>query len=422
MPERDLAERRRVLVLVHGDGGERPAGPEIRGWEIVRALASRSSVTAVAMVAEPTVREGVRVLPWSRRNIARELRRHDAIVGHSIPPYALTGASRCLCVADLYDPVELEVATVEGWRGRRRAALQRAHRRLQLRWADVVLGANDRQMEQIRRDLAASGRSVFPKELCVPMGVPPVPPVPSRSEMRLRDSFEAIGPHDPVVLWWGSIWRWLDATTAVEAVGALAARRPDLRLVITAGRRTGATTDSLNVTEEVRAMAAERGLLDRHVFFLDEWVPFEQRNSYLADADIGIALHADTPEAALAARARYMDYVWASLPMVLSSGDEVADRLGRAGAARLVPPRDATAVATAIDSLLEDRDRLEAARKACRDVAAELQWPALLAPLVECLEGAGPGKRRSLERTLRIAGQAGGFYTRRLLDYALAVG
>jgi glycosyltransferase involved in cell wall biosynthesis len=407
----------RILVLIQGSLGDRQAGPEIRGWEIVRALSSKHSVTAAAAVPEPTTREGVPVVPRSRRSILKELRRNDAILGSAIPPYALAANPSCLRVADLYDPVELELGTAEGWRAGRQAALQRAHRRLQLRWADVVMCANNRQLEAIRSDLETIDRPVPARTLTVPMGLPAPPQLADAHP--LRERFEAIGANDPLVLWWGSAWRWLDAPAAVEAIGMLAERRPNLRLVITAGRPSNTATDQLNATEEVRALARERGLLDRHVFFLDEWVPFNERHLYLADADLGIALHADTPEAALAARARYMDFIWASLPSVLTEGDEVADQLARAGAASLVPPRDITAIAAEIDGLLADRDRLDAARWACQEVAAEFQWPELLAPLVDCLEQSSPSDRSALQG-LHAAGQAGRFYARRLVDYALS--
>jgi len=408
----------RVLVLIQGSLGERLTGPEIRGWEMVRALRSRHSVTAVADVPKPTSREGVPIVPRSRRNILKQLRRHEAVIGPVIPPYALIAGRRCLRVADLYDPGELEMATVGGWRGRRHAAQQRASRRLQLRWADVVLGANDRQMDAIREDLASIKRPTPPRLLTVPMGLPAAPP--SSSGHPLRDHFDAIGPTDPLLLWWGNAWRWLDAQTAVEAVGVLAEKRPNLRFVITAGRAPHSSTAPLNVTEELRQLARERGLLDRNVFFLDEWVPFEERHHYLADADLGITLHADTPEATVAARARYMDCVWASLPLVLAEGDEVADRLADAGAAELVPPHDAAAAAAAIDALLSDEQRLDAAAAACRAVSAEFQWPNLLAPLVDSLEKS-PQRDLSPVQLLDVAGEAGRYYAGRAVDRGLSL-
>ncbi len=406
----------RALVLVQGSLGERLTGPEIRGWETVRALGTELEVTAAAHVEAETTREGVRVVPAQRRTILRELREHDAIVGPSLPPYALLAGRNCLRVADLYDPGEVEMATLGGWRGRRGVRQQRAARRLQVRWADVLVAANERQMEALRADIEACGRTGQVPALNVPMGLPAAPPA-ARGHA-LRDRFEAIGADDPVVLWWGSVWRWLDAHTAVEAVEILARRHPDIRLVITAGRPPNAATDPLNVTEEVRAFARDRGLLGRNVLFLDEWVPYEQRHLYLADADLGITLHADDAEAALAARARYMDCIWASLPLVLAEGDEVGERLGDAGAATLVAPRDPAATAAAIESLIGDPARLAAARAASARVAAQYHWPNLLAPLVQAVHETPPSPQPPAHLA-RASAEAGRYYLGRAIDRGL---
>jgi glycosyltransferase involved in cell wall biosynthesis len=409
----------RVLVLIQGPLGDRLTGPEIRGWELARAFAARHAVTAVAAVPEEYRREGIRVVPRSRRRILAELRRHDVIVGPVIPPYALLAGRRCLRVADLYDPVDLELSTLAGRRARRAAAQQGAGRSLHLRWSDVVLCANERQMHRTRHDLGETRRLGGPPALVtVPMGLPDPPPPAEGHPLRERFG-GAIGPDDPLVLWWGSVWRWLDACTAIEAIGLLATRRPDVRFVITAGRPPNAATDKLNVTEEVRTLARERGLLDSHVFFLDDWVPFEERHSYLGDADVGLTLHAATAEAALAARARYMDYVWAALPCVLAAGDEVADELARVGAAQLVAPHDAAGTAAALESLLDDPDRLQAARGACRAAAASYRWAALLEPLVDHVETA-VREASSPRRTLSVARDAASYYARRAVDRCLS--
>jgi glycosyltransferase involved in cell wall biosynthesis len=407
----------RVLVMILGSLGDRLTGPEIRGLEIARAFAQRHEVTAIAKVTEETSRDGLRVVPLSRRNLLRELDRNDVVIGAVIPPYAMVAGGDILRVADLYDPVALELATVGGRRGARLARQRNRINDLHLRAADLVVGANERQVGRIQAELEALTGPSDREVLTVPMGLPTAPA--QTVGHPLRDRFPEIGPQDPLVLWWGSVWRWLDATTAVEAIGLLAERRPDIRMVITAGRPPNAATDPLNVTEDVRRVARERGLLDRHVFFLDEWVPFDDRHSYLADATLGITLHADTAEAPLAARARYMDCVWASLPLVLARGDEVAERLAEAGAAILVPPHDAAATADAIEALLADPTRLDSARQACRRVAEEFEWPTLLAPLVDAVERAvSNGSRRDVQ-SLRVATDAGRYYLGQALDRVL---
>jgi glycosyltransferase involved in cell wall biosynthesis len=407
----------RVLVLVQGALGDRLTGPEIRGMEIARAFARRHVVTVAAPVAQDTTRDGLPVIAASRRRILAEARRHDVVLGPVLPPYVLAGiaAKPTLGVADLYDPVDLELGTLSaGLRGRRAVRQRLRMRRLQLRWADVVVCANDAQLRRARADLAdLPDRRRRPELVTVPMGLPGAPPPGDGSP--LRDRFPEIEPGDPLVLWWGSVWRWLDAGTVIRAIGRLARDLPRVRLVLTAGRPPNADTDKLNATEPARDLARRLGLLGRHVFFLDDWVPFDERHLFLRDADVGITLHADTAEATLAARARYMDYLWAGLPSVLARGDEVADRFSAAGAAELVAPRDVEGTALALHGLLSDPGRAATARAACGRLANAYSWPRLINPLVEAVEHASPRPTRRAS-TLAASTDAARYYLGRSVD------
>jgi hypothetical protein len=368
-------------------------------------------VTLAADVAAPGTHEGMRVVPRTRRRLLAEVLRHDVVVAPVLPPFAFAALAprRCLRVADLYDPVELEVGLAgDDAAARRAVGLRTAGRRMHLRRADVVLCANERQRERARDDLRALGRAgEGPLLLTVPMGLPDPPAEPAPGGHALRDRFPAIGPDDPVVVWWGSVWRWLDGPTAVRAIGLLARRRPDVRLVVTAGRPGAAATAGLDAAGELRELARREGLLDEHVFLLDDWVPFAERAAFLRDADVGIALHADTAEAPLAARSRYMDLVWASLPAILTAGDEVADRLAAAGAARLVPPGDAVAVADALDVVLGDAAGRAAMRRACAEVAETLRWPRAVAPLLDAIRALPPARGRLLPTAAESAAYYG---------------
>jgi glycosyltransferase involved in cell wall biosynthesis len=193
--------------------------------------------------------------------------------------------------------------------------------------------------------------------------------------------------------------------------------RPDARLVISAGKAPKAKFDLSERTEDARALAGDLGLLDRNVLFLDEWTPYDRRHEYLADADIGLTLHADTPEAPFAARARYMDYLWCGLPCVLAHGDEIADRFGAAGAARLVPPGDVEATAGALLELLERPNARAAASARARALAHEYRWATLVGPLVEAIAARDAQGRRASSGLVRSVGT---FYLRRTVDHAAA--
>jgi glycosyltransferase involved in cell wall biosynthesis len=407
-------ERNRVLILVPGVLGASLSGPEIRAVRLGQALAAENYVTLMAPGAEAGEYEGLAVVPFSRRGLIREARHHDVLMASTVPPFALAlkRQLRIRAVSDQYDPVEIELSTL-GEGARRASMTAAAARRLQLRCADLVLCAGGRQRQLLEAEVESLALDSPPPIRVVPFGIDAPPPATAATP--LRDRFPEIGTEDKVVLWWGSLWRWLDAETAIRSVASLADSRPDVKLVFTAGRIPNGDAERHSVLAEAKALAAELGVLDRTVFFLEEWVPFARRAEYIADADVGLTLHRDAEEASLAARARYMDYLLAGLPCVLGRGDETADRFERAGFATLVPAADPEAVKGALLALLEPA-AAGAAHAAGRQLADEFRWDRLAAPLLEELRSgtasAQAGSSQQLRRTTA-------YYARRLADRLL---
>jgi glycosyltransferase involved in cell wall biosynthesis len=413
-PEQGLG----VLILVPGELGERLSGPEIRAVRLGQALSSRHRVTLLAPGDCGSEYEGLAVAPLSRRRLLSEARRNEVVLASTVPPFVLA-AKRALgvrAVSDQYDPVEIELGTLRSGADRARATA-RAARRLQLRGADLVLCAGRRQWERLEAEAATLGAAGRPPIEIVPFGIDAPPPPPTDAGAHpLRERFPAIAPGDKLVLWWGSLWRWLDAETAIRAVASLAAERPDVKLVFTAGRAPNDAAARHSALGEARTLASDLGVLDRSVFFFDQWIPFARRAEYLRDADLGLTLHRHAEEASLAARARYMDYLWAGLPCVLGRGDETADSFERAGFATLVEPGSPEAAAAAIRASLESGARAGAAA-AGRLLAEELRWDSVAKPLLEGLDRFAAGEGRSAG-TRQLRG-ATAYYTRRAVDRLL---
>jgi len=415
---------RRVLVHAAGELGECLAGPEIRALEFAKALGAEYDVTLAAMRSAGGERDGIRVVPSTRRNLVREARLHDAVLSACLPPYLLAMGALLrgpLTIADLYDPHEQELATLDHGRERTRALHARAAiQALHLRHADVVLCASEPQREELQRSARAL-RSPRTDPVVLPFGLPD-PPAPS-GRRPLHETFPQLGDGDTVVLWWGTPWRWLDAETPIRAFARIANTRPDLKLVITAGKPLNAQAERrYDVSEELRALAGELGVLDRTVLFLDEWIPYEQRFDFLREADIGVTLHRHADEARLAVRSRYMDYLSAELPCVLGRGDETAEELGAAGFATLLEDPGPDELLTALLALADDPGAIAAARAAGHALAAERHWGAVGSRLRGVVsEGF---QRQDAPRSPSLASLAGtgAFYTRRLLDRIAAAG
>jgi glycosyltransferase involved in cell wall biosynthesis len=421
------AYRPRILIAVPGKLTGRMSGPVIRYWALARALSESFDVTMAVTDPPAHQRDGIRLVPFVRRQLLREVMKHDALISGSVPPYLLpmAAASSTVVVCDQYDPVDLEVASLPTTLGTRRTlGSHLALTQLYLRHADVILCANARQRERILAQPAALGRKDHKQELIeLPFGLGEPPPPAGRRP--LRERFPQIGADDTIVLWWGVVWQWLDADTAVHAFAGLADTRPDIKLVFASPPRgLAGATDATNATEHARQLADELGVLDRTVLFWEDWVPFHQRHELLAEADIGLTLHGVTQEAHYSARSRYLDYLWASLPCILADGDETGTRFAEAGFSTLVTPGDDAMVRAAVIRLADDRAALGCARDAATALTREYRWETLAKPLTQALG------RRALERRM-LNGDASltvermldilPYYARRFVDKAVFV-
>lgn len=418
---RTATDRPRVLVTVPGAVGPKMNGPVIRAWSMARSLATQFEVTAAVRAPTASWQEHVRLVPFERRRLALETVRHDVLISACIPPYLmrLKDSHPTLYVSDQYDPADLEASHLpDTFVARRRVRSQIAIMDLQLRYADVILHANHRQGERISQRLGQLKAASSPRLLEVPSGLPDEPPPPVNRP--LRDRFPQIAAHDTLVLWWGVAWNWLDAETAIRAMTQLA-HRPDIKLAFASGpipRGPVAGHDLHNATGRARHLARALGLLDRTIFFWDDWIAFERRHEFLADADVGLTLHGSTSEAHFAARTRYLDYLWAGLPCILAEGDETGARFADAGFAQLVPTGDETAVQAALQRAADDRSRLDAARRAAKLLEREFRWDSVLEPLVSLVAEPGPASARIKGRVMP---RIGAYYARRVADSAVFV-
>jgi glycosyltransferase involved in cell wall biosynthesis len=208
-----------------------------------------------------------------------------------------------------------------------------------------------------------------------------------------RAAFDAIGPDDEVVLWNGGVWPWLDPATAVRAIGEVARTRPNVRLVF-----MGAASQlpAQRTAEAARRVAEELGLLDRHVFFHEGWVPYEERADWLLESDCALYAHHDHLETRFAFRTRLLDCFWSRLPVVCTTGDDLAGHVDVEGAGAVFAPGDVAGCAAAVERVL-DRGRDAYAAPLGR-LADRYRWASVTEPLQRFVaDGERPlGPRRSL--------------------------
>jgi hypothetical protein len=130
------------------------------------------------------------------------------------------------------------------------------------------------------------------------------------------------------------------------------------------------------------------------VFFNEHWVPYEERQNWLLDADCGVTTHFEHVETTFAFRTRVLDYLWAGLPIVTTDGDAFADLVRTEKLGVVVPAEDVDALAGALERSLYDTEFITACTERIAVVAQRYAWPTALAPLVEFCRNPRPAADR----------------------------
>jgi glycosyltransferase involved in cell wall biosynthesis len=215
-----------------------------------------------------------------------------------------------------------------------------------------------------------------------------------------------VGTDDKVVLWGGGIYNWFDPLTLVRAIDLVRHRVPEVRLVFMGTQHPNPDVPRMRMAAEAERLADALRLRGRHVFFNRGWVPYAERANVLLDADVGVSTHLDHVETAYSFRTRVLDYLWASLPIVCTSGDALADAVHEGGLGRTVGAGDVDGLAAALLELLTDPDAAAVARSRIRATSPDYQWARVLQPLGAFC--ARPRRAPDLLDPTVVAGMAGG--------------
>jgi len=191
------------------------------------------------------------------------------------------------------------------------------------------------------------------------------------------------------------VYSWFDPLTLVHAVHRLTGRHGDLRLIFQGMRHPNPDIPEMGIAHDLRALSAGLGLTDKHVFFNETWVPYDQRQNWLLDADCGVTTHFEHVETTFAFRTRVLDYLWAGLPIVTTDGDSFADLVRAEGLGLVVPAQDPDALADALERVLYDGEFAASCRRRVEAVRDRFTWPAVLEPLVRFCRDPRPAADRT---------------------------
>ena len=402
---------RRILIITGDAISEKMAGPAIRAWNMADVLAGEHEVRLVTVNPLCAPPEAPFAISGSKpRDLAPHIGWADVIVlqGHvlELVPELKRAGSTKIVVCDVYDPMHLELLE----QGKDATDEQRAldivgvTRVLnnQLKRGDFFLCASERQRHFWLGHLAALGRltptlydndpTVRSLLSVVPFGLSGKPP--QRTGPAIKDVVPGISGSDKVVLWAGGVYSWFDPLTLIHAVHRLRDEHHDLKLFFLGMKHPNPEVPDMDIAGQTRALAKRLDLVDSAVFFNETWVPYQDRQNWLLDADCGVTTHYEHVETTFAFRTRVLDYLWAGLPIVTTDGDSFAELVERERLGVVVRSEDPDELAAALEKVLYDEEFAAGCRDRIAVVRERFTWETVLAPLVEFCRNPRPAADR----------------------------
>ena len=437
MPEFDRNYRRpHILVISNDVVDEKMAGPGIRYLELARALSADLDVTlAIPAETKLQVPNLNLVRYWEERPGSLQVLVENSdialVSSYMVEKFPFLQTTRTRLVVDLYDPTILENLhyylhePVESQQALNRHGIGITNRLLKL--GDFFICGNERQRDFWLGFLAANER-INPITFSQDTNLRALIDVvgigfPDRDLQHRQAIVRGIHPQIPpearIVLWGGGIWNWLDPLTLIQAWPKVLAEHPQARLVFLGTRHPNPLVPVHEMAQKAQALAAEIGEKDRTIIFI-EWISYQERESLLCEADVGVALHPIHVETRYSIRTRVLDYLWARLPVLVTDGDVTSEWVRQYGLGKVVPPFDSVAAAGALNEILA---RPKAHWEPAFDpLLQRFRWSKVVQPLKRyCLEGgyapdrqerslpqpAGPITQSRLARAIYIGRTAG---------------
>lgn len=389
----------KVLIYSPNLIGKSMAGAAIRPWEFAKALSQKHQVILISPGPSDLQSSAFEVLSIRDPACKKHFADADILIAQRLTfPLALLARWHKLrIIIDAYVPGPLELLehfkhdSLQDRQGK--VFSESSNIILSFKMADGILCASEKQRELwlgfllgqklITPALYDKDSSLRHFLSVVPFGLSAQKP--QKRGKGLREKL-GLSPHDKVLLWGGGIWNWFDPLSLIKAMKKVAQKRSDVKLVFMGVKPPDPSLPTTAMSRQAIEMAKELGLLDQFVFFNHEWVPYDERQNFLLDADIGVSTHFDHLETHFSFRTRILDYLWAELPILATQGDSFAELVERHQLGAVVPYRDAQAIADAIVKLIDHPDQLQQIKTNLARMREQFYWQSVTAPLHDMIK------------------------------------
>lgn len=389
-----FSRRNKVLIISNDTIGERMAGPAIRCWEFAQAL-SREHEVVLATPNETSLTSPDFTLKQYNAKVLKDLVRWcdifvcQGFILHHFPFLKEQGKP---IVVDVYDPFTLEFLELFKYKEfHEREALNTANLEVlndQLLSGDFFICASEKQRDYWIGMLCSLNRinpSTYDMDKTlrgfievIPFGLPSRNPV--HSKQVLKGVHPKIKKNDKLILWGGGIYNWFDPITLIRAIESVVGKRTDIKLYFLGLKHPNPHVPEMKMCVDAIKLSEELGLKDEYVFFNYDWVPYEERENYLLEADIGISTHLDHVETNFSFRTRLLDYLWANLPIITTRGDSMSDLVEKYDLGITVQPENVKELEAAIIELA-DSPKIGSIKENIKKMVPRFTWEEAVKPL-----------------------------------------
>lgn len=384
----------KIVIYSPNVMGKSMAGPSIRVWEFAKALSNQHTVTVVAPNSPDIQSDTFQLISVNDPRLKTIEKKADAIILQNLP--VMLGIrikkNRTRIIIDAYDPLPLEI--LEQYKDAPIKERDKIYSGVltnllfNFRMADGIICASEKQrdlwlgllMGQGLIDPARYNQDTSLRNYIdvVPFGLSSTPPKKTGTGLRELFKFKQT---DKVLLWGGGIWNWFDPLTLIKAVHILSKSRSDIKLVFMGLKNPDPSVPDMAMAAEAVRLSKELGLYDKQVFFNFGWVPYDERQNYLLEADIGVSTHFDHLETRFSFRTRMLDYIWAKLPILATRGDSFADLVEQKQLGVVVGYENPEETAQSILSLVDNPDKIKQIKKNLEKIQHDFHWEHVVEPI-----------------------------------------
>lgn len=387
----------RLLLKCHDHVGKTMAGPAIRYWELAKVLSKQHQVTLQIPNEMAEHNEKFEIVSVKSKI---DLSQFEILITQLIDPKTALMAKYhgVHLIYDAYDPEPLEhleifKASSLGTRCFLNNKIVNTVN-FSLEMADGYLCANEKQKDLWTGALLSLKKispHLYDKDVSldcfmgiVPFGMTSKPPQKVREGFREKFNLKS---SDKLLIWGGGIWNWFDPLTLLTAMKILSKKRNDIKLVFMGLiHPNAAAIPAMSMAIEAKNLANTFGLEGHSVFFNDTWIPYDERENYLLDADIGVSTHFEHLETRFSFRTRLLDYIWAGLPIVATQGDVFGEFIEKHQIGIAVPPNNSQKIADAIEKIVDDPVLLQKMKDNIVQVQSQFYWENVVKPIENMID------------------------------------